>query len=80
MVRALRAGDLEAAGAILTDGHRSLRDDFAVSTPELDALVGRLLGLGAFGARLTGGGFGGCVIALVARDRAPDVDGVVCVC
>ena len=80
MVRALRAGDLEAAGAVLTEGHRSLRDDFAVSTPELDALVDRLLGLGAYGARLTGGGFGGCVIALVARDRVPDVDGVVCVC
>jgi galactokinase len=80
MVRALRAGDLEDAGAILTEGHRSLRDDFAVSTPEVDALVERLLGLGAHGARLTGGGFGGCVIALAARDRVPEVDGVVCVC
>jgi galactokinase len=80
MVRALRAGDLEDAGAILTEGHRSLREDFAVSTPEVDALVERLLGLGAYGARLTGGGFGGCVIALAARDRVPDVDGVVCVC
>jgi galactokinase len=80
MVRALRAGDLEDAGAILTEGHRSLRDDFAVSTPELDALVDRLLRLGAYGARLTGGGFGGCVIALVAPDRVPGVDGVVCVC
>jgi galactokinase len=80
MVRALRAGDLEDAGAILTEGHRSLRDDFAVSTPEVDALVERLLGLGAYGARLTGGGFGGCVIALAARDGVPDVDGVVCIC
>jgi galactokinase len=80
MVRALRAGDLADAGAILTEGHRSLRDDFAVSTPEVDALVERLLGLGAYGARLTGGGFGGCVIALVARNRVPDVHGVVCVC
>ncbi len=70
MVRALRVGDLEHAGAILTDGHRSLRDDFAVSTPELDALVERLLGLGACGARLTGGGFGGCVIALTQPDLA----------
>ena len=80
MVGALRAGDLEDAGAILTEGHRSLRDDFAVSTPEVDALVEKLLGLGAHGARLTGGGFGGCVIALVARDRVPHVDRVVCVC
>jgi galactokinase len=80
MVGALRAGDLEGAGAILTEGHRSLRDDFAVSTPEVDALVEKLLGLGAHGARLTGGGFGGCVIALVSRDRVPHVDRVVCVC
>ena len=80
MVRALRAGDLEDAGAVLTEGHRSLRDDFAVSTPEVDALVERLLDLGAYGARLTGGGFGGCVIALVGWDRVPDVDRVVCVC
>jgi galactokinase len=80
MVGALRAGNLEDAGAILTEGHRSLRDDFAVSTPEVDALVEKLLGLGAHGARLTGGGFGGCVIALVARDRVPHVDRVVCVC
>ena len=80
MVGALRAGNLEDAGAILTEGHRSLRDDFAVSTPEVDALVEKLLGLGAHGARLTGGGFGGCVIALVARDRVAPVDRVVCVC
>ena len=80
MVRALRAGDLVEAGAILIEGHASLSDDFAVSTPELDALVDRLLGLGAYGARLTGGGFGGCVIALVARDRVPDAGDVVCVC
>jgi galactokinase len=80
MVRALRAGDLEDAGTVLMEGHRSLRDDFAVSTPEVDALVERLLDLGAYGARLTGGGFGGCVIALVAWDRVPDVDRVVCVC
>jgi galactokinase len=81
MVRALRTGDLEDAGAILTDGHRSLRDDFAVSTPELDTLVDRLLGLGAYGARLTGGGFGGCVIALTPPELAVRLaPAAVCVC
>ena len=50
--------------------HRSLRDDFEVSTPELDLLVELSVDAGAFGARLTGAGFGGCVVALVARGRA----------
>jgi galactokinase len=82
MVAALRAGDLEAAGAVLADGHRSLRDDFGVSTPELDVLVERMLALGAYGARLTGAGFGGCVVALGSADLAERVSGdpsVVCV-
>jgi galactokinase len=82
MVRALRADDLVEAGSVLIEGHESLRDDFAVSTPELDALVERMVGLGAYGARLTGGGFGGCVIALTPRDLAPGLAGavnVVCV-
>jgi galactokinase len=81
-VAALRSGDVEAAGALLTQGHRSLRDDFAVSTPELDALVERMLALGAYGARLTGAGFGGCVVALGGLDLAERVSGdpaVVCV-
>jgi galactokinase len=47
--------------------HASLRDDYEVSTPELDALVRALDDAGAIGARLTGAGFGGCVVAL-ARD------------
>jgi galactokinase len=82
LASALRSGDLEEAGAVLTEGHRSLRDDFAVSTPELDALVDRMLGLGAYGARLTGAGFGGCVVALGGPDLAERVSGdpgVVCV-
>jgi galactokinase len=82
MVQALRVGDLTAAGAVLTEGHRSLRDDFAVSTPELDALVERMLALGAYGARLSGAGFGGCVVALGGRDLAARVAGdpaVLCV-
>ncbi len=63
---ALRAGDVAAVGALMDDSHRSLRDDFEVSTPELDALVEHLGSLpGVHGARLTGAGFGGCAVALV---------------
>jgi galactokinase len=81
VVRALQAGDLVEAGAVLTEGHRSLRDDFAVSTPELDGLVDRMVGLGAYGARLTGGGFGGCVVALAPADLAARLaDTAVCIC
>lgn len=62
---ALRDGDLVHAGALMVESHASLRDDFEVSTPELDALVARLVATpGVFGARLTGAGFGGCVVAI----------------
>lgn len=62
---ALPAGDLAAVGAALAASHASLRDDFEVSTPVLDALVDRLdATAGVIGARLTGAGFGGCVVAL----------------
>jgi galactokinase len=70
---ALRAGDLDALGALMLAGHASLRDDMEVSLPELDALVECAVAAGAFGARLTGGGFGGCVVALVPVDAAPRV-------
>lgn len=62
---ALPAGDLDAVGRALVASHVSLRDDFEVSTPVLDALVDRLNATdGVIGARLTGAGFGGCVVAL----------------
>lgn len=62
---ALGAGDLAEAGRIMVEGHASLRDDYEVSTPEVDAAVEALLTVpGVHGARLTGGGFGGCVVAL----------------
>jgi galactokinase len=70
---ALRAGDVQALGPLLRASHASLRDDFDVSTPELDALVVALEQEGAIGARLTGAGFGGCVVALAARDDAAAV-------
>ncbi|AYF79497.1 galactokinase [Nocardia yunnanensis] len=66
----LRSGaDPRAIGPLLTEGHASLRDDFEVSAPRLDLAVDAALAAGAYGARLTGGGFGGSVIALVDRDR-----------
>ena len=72
---ALRRYDVDALGALLLESHASLRDDFEVSTPELDACVERLLAAGAVGARLTGAGFGGCVVALAPADHARAVAG-----
>jgi len=66
---ALRTGDRPALARLFAESHASLRDDVGVSTPELDALVSALVGAGAVGARLTGAGFGGCVVALVERRR-----------
>jgi len=62
---ALRQGDLEAFGSLMGSSHRSLRDDYEVSCPELDAMVDIGLQSSAIGARLTGGGFGGCTVNLV---------------
>jgi galactokinase len=63
-VELLRAGQLSRIGPLLTASHASLRDDFEVSWPEADAAVTAAIGAGALGARMTGGGFGGSVIAL----------------
>ena len=67
---ALRARDVARAGELFVESHASLRDDYRVSTPELDALVEELLRAGAAGARLTGAGFGGCVVALADEHTA----------
>jgi galactokinase len=62
---ALAEGQLRYAGELLVASHASLRDDFDVTTPALDALVVALRGVpGVYGARVTGAGFGGCVVAL----------------
>jgi len=74
---AFEAGDLARLGAIFAAGHASLRDDFEVSIPELDALVELAADAGAVAARMTGGGFGGAAIALVAEDRAAHLGEVV---
>lgn len=65
----LRGGDPAGMGPLLTDSHASLRAEFGVSWPQADAAVAAAIGAGAVGARMTGGGFGGCVIALVPADR-----------
>ncbi len=65
-VAALDDGDLHAVGALLDASHASLRDDYHVSTPAVDAAVQRLRHAGASGARLVGGGFGGSVLGLFA--------------
>jgi galactokinase len=68
-VAALRTGDLAAVGKLLTASHRSSQTLFENSTPELDFLVDTLVGVpGVFGARLTGGGFGGAVMALTSEN------------
>ncbi len=65
---AISADDLVRAGQVMGESHRSLRDDYEVSTPVLDELVERLSATpGVHGARLTGAGFGGCVVALAER-------------
>jgi galactokinase len=75
---ALAAGDLEAAGAALRDGMRSLRDDFEVSTPELDTLCALAdAAPGVYGSRLTGAGFGGCTIHLVAPGASREVSEII---
>ena len=73
VVAALEDGDAAALGPLFAASHESLRDDYEVSTPALDALVQAALDAGAFAARMTGGGFGGSVVALAEPDRAAAV-------
>jgi galactokinase len=69
-VQALREEDFATFGRLMYDSHLSMRDDFEISTPELDAFVEAARETGALGARLTGAGFGGCAIALIAEAEA----------
>ena len=71
-VMALEKGDLTAVGKLLVESHQSSRNLFHNSCPELDFLVDHLIKLpGVYGARLTGGGFGGAVMALTTPDFSP---------
>jgi galactokinase len=70
---AFARSDARTAGEIMLDGHRSLGDDFGTSTPQMDAAVHELRRTpGVLGARMTGGGFGGCVVALCERGAGID--------
>ena len=72
--RALDHGEgIDTVGALLTASHVSMRDDFEITAPQVDLAVEAALTAGAYGARMTGGGFGGCVIALVDAARSADV-------
>jgi galactokinase len=69
----LRSGDVAEVGPVLTESHRSLRDDFQVSWPQADVAVDAATAAGALGARMMGGGFGGSVIVLVPAGRSARV-------
>ncbi len=66
----LLAGDAPGLGALMVESHQSLATDYGVSCEELDTLVDTAMKAGALGARLTGAGFGGCVVSLVPADHA----------
>ncbi|MFG1655018.1 galactokinase [Micromonospora chersina] len=76
-VELLRAGRIRDIGPLLTASHASMRDDFEITVPEIDTAVEAALAAGAYGARMTGGGFGGCVLALVDADAADAVAATV---
>jgi galactokinase len=72
-VDALAVSDFTAAGRLLSDSHASMRDDFEITTEHLDLIADTAVAAGALGARMTGGGFGGCVICLVDTERIETV-------
>jgi galactokinase len=69
-VSLLRTGRIRGIGPQLTASHASMRADFEITVPQVDTAVEAALMGGAYGARMTGGGFGGCVLALIDADRA----------
>ena len=77
VVELMRANRLRAMGPVLSTAHNSLRDDFEVTCAELDLAAEQSVESGAYGARMIGGGFGGCVIALVERDNSASVEAEV---
>jgi galactokinase len=77
-VEALRSGDFAALGRLMNESHRSLRDDYEVSSTQLDDLVAVVCGVPAvLGARLTGAGFGGCIVAVAGRQALPEIASAV---
>mgnify|MGYP001072326743 CR=1 FL=1 len=76
-VAALDADNHAQLGALMTASHDSMRDDYEITEPSVDLAVATALASGALGARMTGGGFGGCVLALVAAEQAEAVGAAV---
>lgn len=76
-VKTLASAGPKAIGDLLLASHASMRDDFEISVPEIDAAVDAAVGAGALGARLTGGGFGGASIALVPTAKWDDIAAAV---
>ncbi len=78
-VSAIAAHDIEALGSIFAQSHASMRDDFAITVPDIDRLVALLHdAIGPFGgARMTGGGFGGAVVAVLETDAVPYVTAAI---
>jgi galactokinase len=77
VVAALHDSDFAAVGRILVASHASMRDDFEITTDHIDLIADAAVQAGALGARMTGGGFGGCVIALVGADRSAAVSNAI---
>ena len=77
VVAALAVTDFAEVGRLLTASQASMRDDFEITTPHIDLIADTAVRAGALGARMTGGGFGGCVIALVADETAEAVGDAV---
>jgi galactokinase len=76
-VALLRSGRVREIGPLMTASHASMRDDFEITVAEVDLAVETALSTGAYGARMTGGGFGGCVLALIDASEADAVAAAV---
>jgi galactokinase len=76
-VAAVDKCDFGAAGEILTASQTSMRDDFEITTAHIDLIADTAVRTGALGARMTGGGFGGCVIALVSAESVDRVSNAI---
>jgi galactokinase len=68
-VQALQDNSLSLFGELMLESHISMRDDFENSLPEIDSLVLDSVALGAVGARMTGGGFGGCIVVCIHKNQ-----------
>ncbi|WP_067508627.1 galactokinase [Actinoplanes sp. TFC3] len=76
-VELLRSGRTREIGPLLTASHTSMRDDFEITVDQVDVAVETALAAGAYGAWMTGGGFGGCVLALIDADQAEETTAAV---